>query len=258
MKDIYSAVVSMVNNVTSNFNFTHVKACLLSPRVSQLFIKSTDKAIEYYEICKSIFIHYPPEDLYNYMNVKVLHQVRNCGKQTCIGDASLTVPGDLTSGINVKGVVITGLFNNSRDNNSLYDNLQEWSEGMCKIIPNCNVELIVENIQNMMDDSANENTTCIATGAGAGVGMVVGVIVTSVIVYFFCGSKKNSCVFFKNCTDINSNPNNFMEKVKDSTNCDNVIIPQDDIQNDIHGPIYECIGSSTKAATTATVEMSYV
>lgn len=257
MKDIYSAVVSMVNNVTSNFNFHHVSHCLLSPRVNQLFIKSTNKAIEYYEICKSIFIHNPErDDLYGHMGVKVLHDVVNCGAQTCIGSSSMTVPGDLTSGINGKGVVITGLFNNS-NNNYLYNSLQEWSEGTCKIIPSCNVELMVENIQNMIDDSEKTGETCIAAGAGAGAGVVVGVIVTSLIVYFFCRSKKsdcvNDCVVVKKCTNENSNPSNFMEKVvKNSTNDDNMTIHQDE-------PIYDkLIGSSAKDITAATVEISDV
>ncbi|KJV53112.1 hypothetical protein OTSGILL_1006 [Orientia tsutsugamushi str. Gilliam] len=257
MNNIYSTVVSMVNNVTSNFNFSHVKACLLSPRVSQLFVKSTNKAIEYYEICKAIFIHQPDRDnFYGHNGVKVLHDVFNCGVQTCIGKPSLTVPPDLTSGINGKGIVITGLFNNSRDNNSLYDSLQEWSEGKCKIIPNCNVKLIVENIQNMMDDSASEKTEATfmaAAGAGAGVGIAVS-IVTFLIVCFFCRSKKNDCCAVKKYTDENTNPSNFMEKVKDSTNCDNMIIHLDAIHEE--EPIYECVKDATGAA--ATVEMSYV
>lgn len=256
MKDIYSAVVSMVNNITSEFS--NVKTCLLSPRVSQLFVKSTNKVIEYYEICKSIFINYPPEDNYNNMYVKVLYHVRNCGgARTCLDHPSLVVPGDLTSGINGKGIVITGLFNNTRDNNSLYDRLQEWSEGTCKIIPNCSVELIVENIQNMMDDSENTEETYIAAGAGAVAGVVVGVIVTSLIVYFFCKSKKNDCVVVEKYTDKNSNPSNFVEKVKDSTNGDNMIIHQH--HDNIHDPIYyELVGSSAKDTTATTVEISDV
>ncbi|SPR03420.1 Uncharacterised protein [Orientia tsutsugamushi] len=260
MNNIYSAVVSMVNNVTSNFNFPHVSDCLLSPRVNQLFVKSTNKAIEYYEICKSIFIHNPKrDDLYGHMNVKVLHNVFDCEPQTCLGSSSMTVPGDLTSGINGKGVVITGLFSNS-NNNYLYNSLQEWSEGTCKIIPNCSVELIVENINNMMDDSENTGETCIAAGAGAaaGVGIVVGVTVTALIVYFFCRSKKNDCVVVKKCTDENSNPSNFfMEKVKDSTNGDNMIVHQH--HDNIHDSIYaEFMGSSAKDTTAVTVETSDV
>lgn len=258
MNNIYSAVVSMVNNVTSNFNFHHVSDCLLSPRVNQLFIKSTNKAIEYYEICKSIFIHNPErDDFYGHMNVKVLHDVVNCGAQTCIGSSSMTVPGDLTSGINGKGVVITGLFNNS-NNNYLYNSLQEWGGDTCKIIPSCNVKLIVENIQNMIDDSEKTGETSIAAGAGAVAGLVVGVIVTSLIACFFCRSKKNDCVVVKKCTDVNSNPSNFfMEKVKDSTNGDNMIIHQH--HDNINDPIYdELIGSSAKGTTAATVEISDV
>ncbi|KJV55140.1 hypothetical protein [Orientia tsutsugamushi] len=258
MNNIYSAVVSMVNNVTSNFNFPHVSDCLLSPRVNQLFIKSTNKAIEYYEICKSIFIHNPKrDDLYGHMGVKVLHDTFNCESQTCIGSSSMTVPGDLTSGINGKGIVITGLFNNS-NNNYLYNSLQEWSGGTCKMIPNCNVESIVENIKNMMDDSEKTGETCIAAGAGAGAGVVVGVIATSLIVYFFCRSKKNDCVVVKKCADVNSNPSNFfMEKVKDSTNGDNMIVHQH--HDNIHDPIYaEFMGSSAKDTTAVTVETSDV
>ncbi|WP_371220692.1 hypothetical protein ACA348_05740 [Orientia tsutsugamushi] len=258
MNNIYSAVVSMVNNVTSNFNFPHVSDCLLSPRVNQLFVKSTNKAIEYYEICKSIFIHNPKrDDLYGHMNVKVLHDVFDCEPQTCLGSSSMTVPGDLTSGINGKGVVITGLFNNS-NNNYLYNSLQEWSGGACKIIPNCNVDRITENVQNMMDDSENTGETCIAAGAGAAVGVAVGVIATALIVFFFCRSKKNDCVVVKKCTDENSNPSNFfMEKVKDSTNGDNMIIHQH--HDNIHDLIYdEIMGSSAKDTTAATVEISDV
>ncbi|SPR13100.1 hypothetical protein [Orientia tsutsugamushi] len=256
MKDIYSAVVSTVNNITSNFS--NVKTCLLSPRVRQLFVKSTNKVMEYYEICNSIFVNYPPEDSYNNKDIKVLYHLRNCGRQTCLDHPSLIIPGDLTSGINGKGIVVTGLFNNTRDNNSLYDRLQEWSEGTCKIIPNCNVELIVENIQNMMDDSENTAETSIAAGAGALAGVAVGVIATSLIVYFFCRSKKNDCVVVKKCADVNSNPSNFfMEKVKDSTNGDNMIIHQH--HDNIHDPIYgEIMGSSAKDTTAVTVEISDV
>ncbi|WP_041621093.1 hypothetical protein [Orientia tsutsugamushi] len=218
MKDIYSAVVSMVNNVTSNSTFSHVKACLLSPRAIELFIKTTNNATKYYEICKSIFIYYPLEDLYNYKGVKVLHQVKNCGKQICLDYASLTVPGNLTSGINGKDIVITGLFNNIRDNNNLYDRLQKSSKGVCKIIADCDIDLIVKNI-NMMDDSDNENTTAVVAGTVAGI--AVGVIVTSLIGWFFCRrSKKNDCVVVKQYTDENSNPTNFDEKVTNDTNYD--------------------------------------
>lgn len=258
MNNIYSAVVSMVNNVTSNFNFPHVSDCLLIPRVNQLFIKSTNKAIEYYEICKSIFIHNPErDDFYGHMNVKVLHDNSNCGSQTCIGSPSMTVPGDLTSGINGKGIVITGLFNNS-NNHYLYKSLQEWSGDTCKTIPNCSVKLIVENIKNMTDDSENTGETSIAAGAGAVAGLVVGIIATALIGYFFCRSKENDCAVVKKCTDENSNPSNFfMEKVKDSTNGDNMIIHQH--HDNIHDSIYdEIMGSSAKDTTAATVEMSYV
>nr|WP_064591740.1 hypothetical protein [Orientia tsutsugamushi] len=256
MKDIYSAVVSTVNNITSNFS--NVKTCLLSPRVRQLFVKSTNKVMEYYEICNSIFVNYPPEDSYNNKDIKVLYHLRNCGKQTCLDHPSLIIPGDLTSGINGKGIVVTGLFNNIRDNNSLYNSLQEWSGGACKIIPNCNVDWIAENIQNMMDDSENTAETSIAAGAGAAAGVVVGVIATSLIVYFFCRSKKNDCVVVKKCTDLNSNPSNFfMEKVKDSTNGDNMIVHQH--HDNIHDPIYaEFMGSSAKDTTAVTVETSDV
>lgn len=257
MNNIYSAVVSMVNNVTSNFNFPHVSDCLLIPRVNQLFIKSTNKAIEYYEICKSIFIHNPErDDFYGHMNVKVLHDNSNCGSQTCIGSPSMTVPGDLTSGINGKGIVITGLFNNS-NNHYLYKSLQEWSGDTCKTIPNCSVELIVENIKNMTDDSENTGETSIVA-AGVAAGVAVGVIATALIRYFFCRGKENDCVVVKKCTDENSNPSNFfMEKVKDSTNGDNMIIHQH--HDSIHDAIYdEVIGSSAKDTTAATVEMSYV
>lgn len=258
MNNIYSAVVSMVNNVTSNFNFPHVSDCLLIPRVNQLFIKSTNKAIEYYEICKSIFIHNPErDDFYGHMNVKILHYTSNCGSQTCIGSPSMTVPGDLTSGINGKGIVITGLFNNS-NNHYLYKSLQEWSGGACKTIPNCSAKLIVENIKNMTDDSENTAETSIAAAAGAAAGLVVGVIATVLIGYFFCRSKENDCAVVKKCTDENSNPSNFfMEKVKDSTNGDNMIIHQH--HDNIHDSIYdEIMGSSAKDTTSATVEMSYV
>ncbi|QES96307.1 hypothetical protein [Orientia tsutsugamushi] len=259
MKDIYSAVVSTVNNITSNF--PHVKTCLLSPRVRQLFVKSTNKVMEYYEICNSIFVNYPPEDSYNNKDIKVLYHLRNCGRQTCLDHPSLIVPGDLTSGINGKGIVVTGLFNNTRDNNSLYDRLQEWSGGTCKKIANCSVELIVENINNMMDDSEKTGETCIAAGGvAAAAGVVVGVIATSLIVYFFCRSKKNDCVVVKKCTDLNSNPSNFfMEKVKDSTNGDNMIVHQhhDNIHDTIS--IYdELMGSSAKDTTAVTVETSDV
>ncbi|KJV55874.1 hypothetical protein [Orientia tsutsugamushi] len=253
MKDIYSAVVSTVNNITSNFS--NVRTCLLSPRVRQLFVKSTNKVMEYYEICNSIFVNYPPEDSYNNKDIKVLYHLRNCGRQTCLDHPSLIIPGDLTSGINGKGIVVTGLFNNTRDNNSLYDRLQEWSEGTCKIIPNCNVERIVENIQNMMDDSENTAETSIAAGAGAAAGVAVGVIATALIVFFFCRSKKNDCVVVKKYIDENTNPSNLMEK--DSTNGDNMIIHQH--HDNIHDLIYdEVIGSSAKDTTAATVEMSYV
>lgn len=258
MNNIYSAVVSMVNNVTSNFNFPHVSDCLLIPRVNQLFIKSTNKAIEYYEICKSIFIHNPNrDDLYGHMGVKVLHNTFSCGSQTCIGSPSMTVPGDLTSGINGKGIVITGLFNNS-NNHYLYNSLQEWSGDTCQKIQNCSAELIVKNIKNMTDDSENTGETCIAAGAAAGAGVVVGVIATALIGYFFCRSKENDCVVVKKCTDENSNPSNFfMEKVKDSTNGDNIIIHQH--HDNIHDAIYdEIMGSSAKDTTAATVEISDV
>lgn len=248
MKDIYSAVVSTVNNITSNFS--HVKTCLLSPRVTQLFVKSTNKIMEYYKICNSIFVNYPPEDNYYNKDIKVLYHVRNCGRSTCLDHPSLIVPGDFTSGMNGKGIVVTGLFNNTRDNNSLYDRLQEWSEGACKIIPNCNVEQIVENIQNMMDDSENTGETSIAAGAGAVAGLVVGVIVTSLIACFFCRSKKNDCAVVKKCINENSNPSNFMEKV---VNDDNTIIHQNE-------PVYYELmgGSSAKDTTAATVEISDV
>lgn len=68
--------------------------------------------IEYYRICNSIFMRYPYEDIYNYLNLTVLHSVYSCWKQTCLGHASLTVPiADLTSGINGKNIVVAGLFN---------------------------------------------------------------------------------------------------------------------------------------------------
>ncbi|WP_342638186.1 hypothetical protein QU600_001774 [Orientia tsutsugamushi] len=261
MKDIYSAVVSTVNNITSNFS--NVKTCLLSPRVRQLFVKSTNKVMEYYEICNSIFVNYPPEDSYNNKDIKVLYHLRNCGRQTCLDNPSLIIPGDLTSGINGKGIVVTGLFNNTRDNNSLYNSLQEWSGGTCKKIANCSVELIVENIKNMTDDTDDSENTAeisIAAGAGALAGVAVGVIATALIGYFFCRSKKNDCVVVKKCTDENSNPSNFfMEKVKDSTNGDNMIVHQhhDNIHDTIS--IYdELMGSSAKDTTAVTVETSDV